>query len=159
MFVRVAFSPCLRHVSAIAQLVGDLCRRELQNAEATDQLHMAAHELAENIAKYSTASEVSLEIELVETDGAFAVEIRTRNYTSPGRLADVARRIHELALAEDASAHYERLLEESLGREGVSGLGLARITAEAGLVLTCSSEGNELTLTATGRVEKRVTER
>ena len=113
---------------------------------------MAAHELAENTAKYSTAAEVWLEIEIVEANGAYAVKIRTRNHTSPERLSDVARRVEELALADDPSAHYDQLLEQSLGRQGVSGLGLARIRAEAGLVLSCSVEGGELTLTATGVV-------
>jgi hypothetical protein len=114
---------------------------------------MVAHELAENTAKYSTGSEVTLEIELEATTGATRVQIRTRNHTSPERLNEVVRRIGELALTEDPAAHYDRLLEESLGQHGVSGLGLARIRAESGLDLACSVEGDALTLTATGEVE------
>jgi hypothetical protein len=107
---------------------------------------MVAHELAENIAKYSTAPEVTLEVDLSKDGAGRALTIRTRNRASPERLADVARRMRELALADNPDALYDRLLEESLAVEGVSGLGLARIRAESGLDLEYSIEGDELTV-------------
>jgi hypothetical protein len=146
VFIRISFSPRTQLVSAVSQLAAEFCRRELGDRDATSRFHMVAHELAENIAKYSTAPEVTLEVDLSKDGAGRALTIRTRNRASPERLADVARRMRELALADNPDALYDRLLEESLAVEGVSGLGLARIRAESGLDLEYSIEGDELTV-------------
>jgi hypothetical protein len=146
VFIRISFTPQTHLVSAVSQLAAEFCRLELGDREATSRFHLVAHELAENIAKYSTAPEVTLEVDLSESAQGRALTIRTRNRASPERLADVARRMRELELAESPDALYDRWLEESLAVEGVSGLGLARIRAESGLDLEYSVEGDELTV-------------
>jgi hypothetical protein len=107
---------------------------------------MAAHELAENITKYSTGSRVSLEVELSETAGAHMLSVKTRNQTSPERLVEVEKRLSELKSTLDPVELYDRMIEATASLEGVSGLGLARIRAEGGLDFDYEINGNELTL-------------
>ena len=156
MFIRISFSPRTRLVSAVSQLAAEFCRLELGDRDATSRFHIVAHELAENIAKYSTAPEVTLEVDLSEGEDGRVLTIRTRNRTSPERLADVARRMRELELAENPDALYDRWLEESLAVEGVSGLGLARIRAESGLDLAYSIDGDELTVVVKATLRRQL---
>src|SRR5690606_13514671 len=78
--------------------------------------------------------------------------VRTRNRTSPERLAEVEKRLRELKTTKDPSALYDRMIEESAPLEGVSGLGLARIRAEGGLDFDYTIDGDELTLIVTAPV-------
>ena len=145
LFVQLAFCPTPSLVTAIARLVSDFCRTGLRDLDVTSRFHMAAHELTENITKYSTSSHASLEIELTESSSARLLTLRTKNHTSLDRLAEVEKRLKELQSAADPSKLYDRLIEETAPLEGVSGLGLARIRAE-GLFFNYQISGDELTL-------------
>lgn len=152
LFIRLSFFPSAYLVSAVSRLVSDFCQIGLRDLDISARFHMAAHELAENITKYSTTSRVSLEVELAEKDGRHTLSVRTRNRTSPERLAEVEKRLCELKSTKDPSALYDRMIEESAPLEGVSGLGLARIRAEGGLDFDYTIEGDELTLIVTAPV-------
>jgi hypothetical protein len=146
LFIRLAFFPSEQLVTAVSRLVGDFCQIGLRDVDITSRFHMAAHELAENITKYSTTSRVSLEVELAEKDGLCTLSVRTRNQASPDRLAEVEQRLKALKATPDPIAFYDRMIEETAPLEGVSGLGLARIRAEAGLDFDYTIVGDELTL-------------
>lgn len=145
LFIRLAFVPTPALVSGIARLVSDFCKTGLSDLDITTRFHMAAHELTENIAKYSTTSRASLEIELSECAGKRLLTMRTKNRAAPDRLVEVERRLKELQSAPDPIQLYDRLIEETAPLEGVSGLGLARIRAE-GLDFNYQINGDELTL-------------
>jgi hypothetical protein len=115
---------------------------------------MAAHELAENITKYSTTARVSLEVELSETAGVHTLSVKTRNRASPERLVEVERRLKELKSTTDPLELYDRMIEATAPLEGVSGLGLARIRAEGGMDFDYKIDGNELTLIVQAAVPK-----
>jgi hypothetical protein len=146
LFISLAFFPSEFLVTAISQLVSDFCQIGLRDLDLSSRFHMAAHELAENITKYSTRSRVSLEMELSETAGIHTLSVRTKNHTSPDRLVEVERRLLELKTTKDPVALYDRMIEETAPLEGVSGLGLARIRAEGGLEFDYCIEGDELTM-------------
>ncbi len=146
LFISLAFFPSEYLVSAVSQLVSDFCQIGLRDLDISSRFHMAAHELAENITKYSTASRVSLEVELSELGGVHTLSVRTKNEASPDRLADIRRRLEELKTTKDPVGLYDRMIEESAPLEGVSGLGLARIRAEGGLEFDYRINGNELTM-------------
>lgn len=146
LFICLSFYPSEHLVSSISQLVSDFCRVGLRDLDVTSRFHMAAHELAENITKYSTTSRVSLEVELGERDGVHLLTVRTRNEASPERLRELEQRLKVLKATKDPVELYDRMIEESAPLEGVSGLGLARIRAEGGLDLDYTIRGNELTL-------------
>jgi two-component sensor histidine kinase len=145
LFIRLAFVPTPSLVSGIARLVSDFCKTGLSDLDVTTRFHMAAHELTENIAKYSTTARASLEIELSESAGKRLLTMRTKNRAAPDRLVEVEKRLRELQSAPDPIQLYDRLIEETAPLEGVSGLGLARIRAE-GLDFNYQIDGDELTL-------------
>ena len=141
-------------MSAVSQLAAEFLRLAEGDQDWVARVHMAAHELTENIAKYSTTAEVSLELDLAHEAGGRTLIIRTRNRASPERLIDVTRRLAQLMVADNPDALYDEWLEQSLAAEGVSGLGLARIRAEAGFCFEYAVEGDELTIAVKAPVQK-----
>ena len=157
LFIRLSFFPSEYLVTAISQLVCDFCEIGFRDLDLSSRFHMAAHELAENITKYSTTSRVSLEVELAEVrEGEHVLSIRTRNEAAPQQLAEVARRLDELKATQDPVELYDRMIEQSAPVDGMSGLGLARIKAEGGLDFDYEISGNELTVVVHGAVPKPV---
>jgi hypothetical protein len=154
LYICLSFFPNEYLVSAISQLVSDFCRIGLRDLDISSRFHMAAHELAENITKYSTASRVSLEVELSETGGVHTLSVRTRNQAAPERLEELEKRLEELKTTKDPVGLYDRMIEQSAPLEGVSGLGLARIRAEGGLDFDYHIQGNEVTLVVQSLVPK-----
>jgi hypothetical protein len=152
LFIRLSFFPSEQLVSAISRLVGDFCQIGLRDLDLTSRFHMAAHELAENITKYATSSRVSMEVELAENDGLYRLSVKTKNHASPARLAEVEKLLKQLKSTDDPVAFYDRMIEETAPLDGVSGLGLARIRAEAGLDFDYAIDGDELTLVVHSRV-------
>ncbi|WP_437739632.1 hypothetical protein WMF39_28360 [Sorangium sp. So ce1504] len=120
----------------------------LDDESASSRFYMAAHELVENLIKYSSGPEVSIELALEEGEGARVLVIRARNEASPERLREVERRLSALRSASDPVKHYDELICETAMVEGVSGLGLARVRAEGGLDVDHTIEGSRLTIIA-----------
>jgi hypothetical protein len=131
----------------IANWLIDFCQMTIGDTETTSRLHMAAHELVENVLKYGTTPELGLEFELERGDHESFVRIKTRNTAAPEQLEEVTRRVSELRAAVDPIAYYDQLIRSTAGVMGMSGLGLARIRAEAGLDVDCSVEGQEVSIT------------
>jgi hypothetical protein len=154
LYISLSFFPNEYLVSAISQLVSNFCQIGLRDLDISSRFHMAAHELAENITKYSTASRVSLEVELAEKGGVHTLSVRTQNQAAPDRLDELQKRLEELKTTKDPVALYDRMIEQSAPLEGVSGLGLARIRAEGGLDFDYRIEGNEVTLVVQSMVPK-----
>jgi hypothetical protein len=130
----------------IANWIIDFCQMTVGDLETTSRLHMAAHELVENVLKYGTTPEVGLEFELERGDQESYVRLRTRNTAAPEQLEEVTRRVTELRAAADPIAYYDQLIRSTASVMGMSGLGLARIRAEAGLDVDCSVEGREVSI-------------
>jgi hypothetical protein len=130
----------------IANWIIDFCQMTVGDMETTSRLHMAAHELVENVLKYGTTPEVGLEFELERGELESYVRLRTRNTAAPEQLKEVTRRVTELRAAADPIAYYDRLIRSTASVIGTSGLGLARIRAEAGLDVNCSVEGREVSI-------------
>ena len=130
----------------IANWLIDFCQMTIEDLETTSRLHMAAHELVENVLKYGSSPEVGLEFELERGDTRSIVRLRTRNTALPEQLREVTRRVSELKAAPDPIAYYDRLIRSTASVSGMSGLGLARIRAEAGLDVDCSVEGREVSI-------------
>ncbi|WP_437730456.1 hypothetical protein [Sorangium sp. So ce1335] len=134
--------------NSVLRLVSSFCSMVLDDANVSSRFYMAAHELAENIIKYSSGPRVSLELAVEEGESACIMKICARNEASPERLREVERRLLELKTAPDPVKHYDDLIIETATLEGVSGLGLARVRAEGGLDVDYKIEGNELTIIA-----------
>lgn len=130
----------------IANWLIDFCAMTIGDRETTSRLHMAAHELIENVLKYGSTPEVGLEFELERNEQHSIVRLRTRNTAEPQQLEEVSRRVRELRTAADPVAYYDGLIRATAPVQGVSGLGLARIRAEAGLDVDCTVEGQQVSI-------------
>ncbi len=143
----LSFRPLAQQIGSLRGALSDLYAPYL----APDQLSrvlLAAHELLENIVKYSTGDFAELHAALEPQGSTYRVRLRTKNRTHESRLADARQRLDALNAAPDPVLHYDELIRASAGRRDVSGLGLARIPAESDMRLLYAIEHDWLTLTA-----------
>lgn len=154
LFLCVTFFPNERMVTAVLRLVSSFCGMVLDEPSVSSRFYMAAHELAENITKYSAGPRVTLELSLEEDHASHVMKIRARNEASPERLREVERRLIQLKNASDPLQLYDDLIVETATIEGISGLGLARVRAEGGLDLDYNIDGRELTIIAQAPLER-----
>ncbi|MES1175774.1 MAG: hypothetical protein ABUL62_15745 [Myxococcales bacterium] len=143
------FQPQAAQIGSLRGALSDLCKPYL-DPEQLSRVLLAAHELLENIVKYSADGSAEFHAALEASDDRLRVRLRTKNRASDERLADARWRLDALGAAPDPVAHYDELIRESAGRRDVSGLGLARIPAESELRLLYVVEQDWLVLTAEG---------
>lgn len=148
MSLRLSFFPSEKLVPAVSRLVADFCTLVLSDQELTMRYLMAAQELAENVTKYANGSAVGLGLEFARNDSGYVMRIQATNTADPHQLEEVRSRLEAVKTAENPEALYDKLILETAGIEGVSGLGLARIRAEGNLHVDYHIEGDQLTITA-----------
>ena len=151
----LCFQPLAEQIGSLRSAVSELCKPHLSDADELSRLLLAAHELLENIVKYSAGGVAEFHFELEGSDAGLRARLRTKNRALPERLADTRRRLDALAAARDPVAHYDELIRAAAGRRDGSGLGLARIPAESEMRLRYAIERDELTLTAEGDPRQR----
>jgi hypothetical protein len=140
-------------VTPLCQSLYELCRPVLGDEDAAGRLRLTAHELMENIVKYSVASPCELRFELRSDDaGALVASVQTRNVPLPENRADASERLAALGAARDPLEHYDSIIADSARQPAGSGLGLARIHAETELRLSHRFEGETLIIQASGEV-------
>ncbi|HEV7555936.1 MAG TPA: DUF6272 family protein, partial [Kofleriaceae bacterium] len=93
---------------------------------------LATHELLENAVAYASDDETGVRVELTDDH----LVVKTWNRTSPERLESLKSAIDEMNSAEDADAYYQVMMKKTAYRTDGSGLGLARIRAEAEMAIT-----------------------
>jgi hypothetical protein len=152
----LSFRPLAAQIGPLRTLLSDLCKPHLADADGLSRLLLAAHELLENIVKYSVGEAAEFHLLLEAKATGLIVRLRTKNRAAPERMADARWRLDALAKAPNAIAHYDELIRESAGRRDVSGLGLARIPAETEMQLCYATEQDWLILTAEGNASERV---
>jgi hypothetical protein len=148
--LRWTVAPPARIVSQVREVLATLCRDVLSRDE-NDLVGMAAHEMLENLVKYSTGGLSSFEIELRRREGDSFIRIQTRNSASEENLGALRRMVDQMVKAPVPGAAYDDLVASSPARSG-SGLGLARIRVEADMELACVTEGAIVTLVAERRL-------
>lgn len=147
------FQPTVALVSTVRRFVVDFYR-EFLDAEMSNKLAMATHEMLENACHYSTDRRSELDIALQRLGPQYFVTIRTKNRASDERLEKVRRALDEVVSAADPGELYIELMRRAAKRrDGGSGLGLGRIRAEADLDLSYAIEGDTITVRAEGRFQ------
>ena len=146
----LSFQPLAEQIGSLRSALSDLCKPYLTDPDQLSRVLLAAHELLENIVKYSSDGSAEFHVALEATENRLRVRLRTKNRAHPERLADARRRLDALSAASDPIAHYDELIRASAGRRDVSGLGLARIPAESDMRLLYVIEQDWLVLTAEG---------
>lgn len=154
--VSFATTPPEGMVTTLCQSVSESCQPLLADGDAAARLRLTAHELLENIVKYSAngGCEFHLRLLLV-ADGTLRASVETRNVPAAGRRADAEQRLAALCAARDPLEHYDAIIADSALKPAGSGLGLARIHAETEYRLSHRFEGDMLVICAVGEVWRK----
>ena len=128
----------------------DLCVRSVcADPDRREALSMTAVELTENAIKYGRADDNLVTVTLYDKNGDIVVEVS--NPLAPEQDGEqVARRIAWIESFPSAADAYQAAMLQvgAEGRDGVSGLGLARIAYEGGCRLTSSMQNGVMTVRA-----------
>lgn len=152
--IQFDYRPRVRLVANARALVKELCDDVLSDPDAASRIALTAHEMMENVVKYSAGGQSSVTVELRDRDGHAYVLVRTKNRAGPDQVERLRLVFDQIDRAADPLAFYDEAIVRSLKAEG-SGLGLARIRAEAEMSLAMSVEGDEVTLSAETPVHLR----
>ena len=139
----LVFRPSVNLISVVRRFVQNFYEHFL-DGDAGAQLALATHELLENAVKYSTDGEARLSIAVAKGNGKHEVSIGTKNRASPEHLATLHSLFGELESSPDGFTFYQTLMKRSAKDPVRSGLGLARIVAEADMDLRHQVHGDEL---------------
>ena len=150
VLLTLCFEPRAEQIASLRGAVSALCKPYLADADELSRVLLAAHELLENIVKYSAGGSAEFQFAIEPVADGLRVRLTTKNRAQPERLADVRRRLDALDAAPDPIAHYDALIRACAGRRDGSGLGLARIPAESELSLGYAIDQDTLILTAVG---------
>jgi len=147
--LELTFQPMWPNVRKIRQQVGtalEACRQELRSAAV-----MTASELVENAIKYgeSLPAAPSVTFSLEATSGQIVIRVVNGSSNALG-VAELGRRVQDLAGAPNKEALYLARLEELLAHSDESGkLGIYRIGFEGGFDLALDYTNAVVTMTAT----------
>lgn len=145
-------APSQTLVTPLCQSLLEMCRATLDD-DAASRLRLTAHELLENIAKYSAEHGCELSFSLRRaSDGALFATVQTRNVPRAENRGDVDARLAALCAARDPHEHYDAVIAHSARQPAGSGLGLARIHAETEYRISHHFEGEALVIVASGQV-------
>jgi hypothetical protein len=149
----VATALCLNRPPAICLIrstrsyIQEFCR-QLASPDTSSRVALAAHELLENLAQHASAGPMRIDVDIVEHDGCDYLRIQTSNRAEPkqlDRLVDVLREVTE---APEAWPMYLRFIARTAEQSEGSGLGLARIRAEADMQIGYAISGDHVTICA-----------
>ncbi|HEY4239648.1 MAG TPA: ATP-binding protein [Kofleriaceae bacterium] len=143
-YFHVAFRPNLRLVSTVRRFTDEFYRRVLVDQEVSSRLALATHELLENAVAYAVDGETGVRIDLADDN----LTIKTWNRTSADRVESVRAAIDEMNRAPDADEYYQLMLLKTAKRTDGSGLGLARIRAEADMSVSYEIEDDRVCIVA-----------
>lgn len=155
MDVSFAEAPAQGMVTPLCQSLSEACRWLLADADAAARLRLTAHELLENIVKYSSHGGCAFHFRLEREGASLRAVVETRNVPAPHRRKDAEERLAALSAARDPLEHYDSIIADSARQPAGSGLGLARIHAETEYRLSHRFEGDVLVICGSGEVWQR----
>jgi two-component sensor histidine kinase len=148
----LSIDPNPRFVTTVRRFVEEAFDRLSCEPDAVFRVAMTAHELLENAAKYSLTGRALLRFTTrLEGDQAI-VNLSLFNETTPAHIERLRGRIAAICGATDPNAHYHKVMRESSRQSSdESGLGLARIAAEAEMMLGLEVNGTTVAIFASTR--------
>jgi len=156
-FCELSFERKPELVSIVRRFVSDFYDRTLGDPDATSRVALATHELLENAVKYSRDGRAKVRIDVSGVGQRVRVRIRTKNRGSLEDAEHIRSTIAEMT-SMDANVYYLKLMRKNAGRTDGSGLGLARIHAEAEMAMSVSC-GKNGTITVSAETEVSMPER
>jgi len=149
----LTFGPTMVLILVVRRFISDFYDR-LLDSEAGEMVAMATHELLENALKYSAEDRATLCIEVKPESEGRRVVIQIRNRSSDEHIRPLQELLDSMSRYPDPMEHYVELMRETSKRKEGSGLGLARLRAEAGMDLRLELQGNDVCLTAQCLIER-----
>ena len=146
--IDLKFRPTQELLGPMRALLTELFKSESMEEDAVYRLGIALHELLENVMKYSADGVAHLTAEVGGTGERTFVSLRVSNQCEAGRLSDLKGEFDSLRSNPDPEAYYLALMLKNARRRVGSGLGLARIWAEAQMDLRCEIAGSMATIVA-----------
>ena len=156
-FCELSFERKPELVSIVRRFVSDFYDRTLGDPDATSRVALATHELLENAVKYSRDGRAKVRIDVSGIGECVRVRIRTTNRGTPEDAEHIRRTIAEMT-SMDANVYYLTLMRRNASRTDGSGLGLARIHAEAEMAMSVSC-GKNGTITVSAETEVSLAQR
>ena len=120
----------------------------VHDPDVLSRIGLATHELLENILKYSTDGRTTTRVGLVREGTRQTFTIATTSAITAERRAGLEEIFCEMASAADADSYYQQTMVRARHRRHGSGLGLARIWAEAEMKLSVDFDGDSVTIRA-----------
>ena len=146
--LQLTFSADLRTVKHVRRFVSHWFDDVLRDEDGAWRAMLASHELLENAVKCSIGDHTSLHIEVIREANGRCILVSTRNRSSRENISTLMRALDELNQANDVFSHYQRLMRISACQAEGSGLGLARLCAEAEMRLTGTVDDDCVTILA-----------
>ncbi len=155
-YVELKFSPSPDLIPIVRRFVSAFYERVLNHADAASRLALTTHELLENTVKFSLDGISSVHLGVTPLGDVTLVTIRPITRCGERDRENVARIVEEMKQSTDMGDYYQQVMRKNARRRDGSGLGLARIAAEAEMTLECEIEGEELRLIASARLTGEV---
>ena len=152
-YFHISFRPSIKLISTVRRFTEQFYDQTLDDRDMSERVALATHELLENAVAYAVDSEAAVRVEIA----ADYIVITTWNKTNPERVAELIAMIETINAAADPDGHYQAMMRKAAYRTDGSGLGLARIRAEAGMAITCELDGDRIRISA--RADHRVARR
>ncbi len=146
MQFELTFQPTIPLVTVIRRTVTSIFDRVLGDRERSARLALATHELLENVVRHSTDGQTTLQIHSSE-DTRGRVTIETRNKARREDITDLTAQALAMATA-DPEVFYLELMVERADSADDGGLGIARIRAEADMLVDVYDEGEYVRIVA-----------
>jgi len=143
-YFHVSFRPNIKLISTVRRFTEAFYDEIIDDREMSERVALATHELLENAVAYAVDGETSVRVEVHPE----YLAVRTWNRANPERLAELKEMIDALHASDDPDRYYQAMMEKTAFRNDGSGLGLARIRAEADMTITYELDADQVCIEA-----------
>lgn len=148
-YFELNFKPNVQLVSVVRRFVTEFYQRFLNDPDGTSRVALATHELLENAVKYSRDGETTIRIDVAQHETPRRVRIQLRNRAEIHNIAAIREIVDGVNAASDATGFYQTLIASKVKNKSAgSGLGLARICAEAEMKIHYDVQGDTVLIEA-----------